>query len=297
MLRLDEAVDLYLTYIKVERHLSRNSVAAYAQDLSRFTAFCAKQGVEALDEVSGSTVLEYAIGLSKAGLAMRTQARHVVALRGLFKHLCGAGLAQTNPTESVELPRLGRRLPEVLTLDEVERLIGAPDSERPLGIRDRAMLELLYATGLRVSELCNLPLSAVDRNRGVLIATGKGRKQRLVPIGQVALERVEDYLAQVRPQLDRRRSEALFLTRRGGPLTRQGFWKLLRNYAYQAGIDKRISPHKLRHSFATHLLERGADLRAVQAMLGHADISTTQIYTHVSKAHVFETYRQHHPRA
>ncbi|MBK8482204.1 MAG: site-specific tyrosine recombinase XerD [Proteobacteria bacterium] len=297
LVHLDQAADLYLEHLKVERHLTRNTLDAYSRDLAAFGRFCAARERAAISAIDGRTVLEYLIGLSKAQRAVRTQARQLVTLRGLFRHLRRERLIGIDPTAAVELPRMGRKLPEVLTLAEVEALLSAPALQRANGLRDAAMLELLYATGLRVSELCQLRVADVNLERGVLLATGKGRKQRMVPIGESALALVTRYLSEARPAADRRRSEALFLSRQGGPLTRQAFWKLLGQHARAAGITKTTSPHTLRHSFATHLLERGADLRAVQAMLGHADISTTQIYTHLDRTQVFETYRRHHPRA
>lgn len=294
---LDQAADLYLEHLKVERHLTRNTLDAYSRDLAAFGRFCAARGLETVGAVDGRAVLEYLIELSKAQRAVRTQARQLVTLRGLFRHLRRERHIGADPTAAAELPRLGRKLPEVLTLAEVEALLRAPSPQTANGLRDAAMLELLYATGLRVSELCQLRVADVNLERGVLLATGKGRKQRMVPIGEAALALIARYLGEVRPGADRHRSEALFLSRQGRALTRQAFWKLLRQHARVAGITKATSPHTLRHSFATHLLERGADLRAVQAMLGHADISTTQIYTHLDRTQVFETYRRHHPRA
>jgi len=294
---LDRAIDVYLDHIKVERNLAANSVAAYARDLAKFRSFSAERHVDSLEEVTANLVLEYLIWLSTQRMAVRTQARNLVALRGLFKHLRAEKLMELDPTAAVELPKIGRKLPEVLSLDEVERLLAAPDRATTLGLRDAAMLELLYATGLRVSELCRLRVDDLDLEVGFVSTVGKGRKQRLVPVGESARELLRQYQTTARPTLDKRRSNFLFLSRRGSPLTRQAFWKTIGAWARKAGIRKTIYPHKLRHSFATHLLERGADLRAVQAMLGHADISTTQIYTHVSRSHIVEIYRRHHPRA
>ena len=296
-LELDEAVDLFVQYIKIERNLSPNTVESYSRDLAKFRAFCAARQIHALDQVQSQTVLEFLIDLSTRKMSVRTQARNLVALRGLFKHMRRERLMEVDPTASVELPRAGRKLPEVLTLEEVERFLAAPDPESRLGLRDIAMLELLYATGLRVTELCQLRVDELNLDHGYVSATGKGRKQRLVPVGDSALDALRGYLEQGRAPLDRKRSPFLFLTQRAGPMTRQGFWKMVRKYAGVADITKKIYPHMLRHSFATHLLERGADLRAVQAMLGHADISTTQIYTHISRVHLVEVYRKHHPRA
>jgi integrase/recombinase XerD len=294
---LDRAIDLYLDHIKIERHLSPNTVQSYAHDLASFRALLAARRVESLEAVTTKEVLAHLVALAESGVSARTQARALVALRGFFRHHRSSKTIEADPTSGVELPHLGRKLPEVLGLEEVDLLLAAPDRTTPLGLRDAAMVELLYATGLRVSELCRLRSDAVNLEAGFLSTTGKGRKQRLVPIGQTAVDLLREYLATVRPALDRRRSDYLFLTRLAGPMTRQGFWKLLGAYARRAGIEKTIYPHLLRHSFATHLLERGADLRAVQAMLGHADIGTTQIYTHLSRSHLVEVYRKHHPRS
>ena len=296
-MNLDVGIDTFLEHIKVERNLAPNTVESYARDLAKFYRFCGAKGVEEVAEVNGQHMLEYLIHLSKNKMSVRTQARNLVTLRGMFKHLRAEKVIDADPTAAVELPKVTRKLPEVLTLDEVERFLAAPDPRKTLGLRDLAMLELLYATGLRVSELCHLRSDDVNQDHGYISTMGKGRKQRLVPVGETALEHLEKYLIEARPKLDRKRSVYLFLTNRGGPMSRQGFWMMVGKYARMAAIEKSIYPHMLRHSFATHLLERGADLRAVQAMLGHADISTTQIYTHVSRAHVVEMYRQHHPRA
>jgi integrase/recombinase XerD len=297
-LGLDAAIDLFLDHIKVERGLSQNTVLAYARDLCRFREFCAQRGLEDAGAVDDRAIVDYLLGLTRQELALRSQARNLVALRGLFKHLRAERYVEREPTQEIDLPRLPRRLPEILTLDEVERLLAAPDGRTTRGVRDAAMIETLYATGLRVSELCGLKLAEVNLEVGYLSTVGKGRKQRLVPFGERARERIGQYVAEARPQLLKGRvREPLFVTHRGEAMTRQGFWKLLKRYALAADIRTPLSPHKLRHSFATHLLERGADLRAVQAMLGHADISTTQIYTHLSRVRLQEIYTKHHPRA
>jgi integrase/recombinase XerD len=243
-------------------------------------------------------VLAYLVALSQAKLAARSQARNLVALRQLFRHLRAERHIEHDPTADLELPKLGRPLPVTLTLREVEDLLSQPRNDSARGLRDAAMLETLYATGLRVSELVQLRQSDVNLAERFLSTVGKGKKQRLVPLGQRAHDRIQDYLASARPALlGGRASAALFVTHHGRAMTRQGFWKLLGGYARAAGIRKRLSPHKLRHSFATHLVERGADLRAVQAMLGHADIGTTQIYTHVSRERLAAVVKKHHPRA
>lgn len=298
-LDLDRASDLYLEQLLVERQLSRNTVEAYGRDLARLRRFLIDRGLERPAAVTPTHLTDYLIELAGAGLKPKSRARALVAIRGLFQFLVREGLLEGDPSENLTAPRLGRRLPRVLGLDEVDRLLGAPEAVAgPRGLRDRAMLALLYATGLRVSELVSLRLPDVNMNGGFVRATGKGRKQRLVPLGEVARDRIQEYLDDGRAALCRRPTElGLFLTGRGRPMTRQGFWALIRRYARAAGIARPVSPHVLRHSFATHLVERGADLRAVQAMLGHADIATTQVYTHLSRAHLLEQYRKHHPRA
>ncbi|MBI5478026.1 MAG: site-specific tyrosine recombinase XerD [Deltaproteobacteria bacterium] len=297
-LSLDRAIDLFLDHVKIEKGLAPNTVQAYARDLCRFRDFCARKQIDDATAVSEQAVVDFLLDLSQRELAIRSQARNLVSVRGLFKFLRAERHVERDVTQQIELPRLPRRLPDVLTLDEVERLLGAPDLATPRGLRDGAMIEVLYATGLRVSELVSLTLADVNLQAGYLSPMGKGRKQRLVPFGEKARDRVQRYLAESRPQLAHGRVHpALFVTGRGEGMSRQGFWKLLKRYALAADIRKPISPHKLRHSFATHLLERGADLRAVQAMLGHADISTTQIYTHLSRIHLREIYDKHHPRA
>ena len=294
---LDTAIDLFLDHVKVERGLARNSVLAYGRDLAKFRRFADREKLADAAAIESRHLLAFLVSLSSEKLAIRTQARQLAALRGLFKHLRSERHIPIDPTAQIDPPRLGRRLPEVLDLHQVEALLAAPDPKTPRGLRDAAMIETLYATGLRVSELVSLLVAEVNLDAGFLRTVGKGNKQRLVPIGEAARDRIRDYFGTVRPLFDRGRNHAaLFLTHFGTPMTRQGFWKLLKGYALAAGIDKPISPHKLRHSFATHLVERGADLRAVQAMLGHADIGTTQIYTHLSRTHLRDVHKQHHPR-
>ena len=295
---LDTGVDLFLDHVKIERGLARNSVLAYGRDLGRFRAFCDAEGVDQAGAVEPGHVLGWLVSLSRERLAVRSQARMLVALRGMFRYLRTERHIEIDPTAEIDAPRPVRRLPQVISVDEVERLLGAPDPAAPRGLRDIAMIETLYATGLRVSELVSLRLGDVNLDHGIVVTVGKGRKQRVVPLGESAQDRIRDYLAQARPVFDRGRNDpGLFITHLGGAMTRQGFWKLLKGYALGAGITKPISPHKLRHSFATHLLERGAELRAVQAMLGHSDIGTTQIYTHLSNLRLRDVYQQHHPRA
>jgi len=295
-LALDEGVDLYLDHLKVERGLSKNTLEAYGRDLARFTTFVAERGRIHVDDVTPLDVTEFLLALSES-LSARSRARTLVAVRQWCKHLVAERWLDADPAELIESPKTAKRLPGVLGEDAVGRLIAAP-GDTPRGRRDAAMIELTYASGLRVSELVALPLADVNLNAGYVRVTGKGGKTRLVPLGEAARDRIMKYIAEDRRPKDPAQ-RALFLTDRGRPMTRQGFWKLLRRYARAAGVrlpGGEVSPHKLRHSFATHLVERGADLRAVQAMLGHADISTTEVYTHVSKARMIEQARKH-PRA
>jgi integrase/recombinase XerD len=292
---LDDAIDRYLLHAKVEQGLAKNTILAYARDLHAFAEYCAERELEQVQQVSSRTVVDFLLRQARAGLSSRSQARRLVAVRALFRFLCAERLLSRDPTASVEAPRTTRRLPVVLSAQEVERLLSAPDRKTPLGLRDAAMLETLYATGIRVSELVGLRAADAHLQNGYIKVTGKGSKQRLVPLGEAAVEAIEGYLADVRPRWDRGHP-ALFLSARSRPLSRQGFWKRIRRHARTAGLPAHISPHKLRHSFATHLLDHGADLRAVQEMLGHADISTTQIYTHVCQARLSRLVREHHPR-
>jgi integrase/recombinase XerD len=295
-LDLDRACDLFLDHLKVERNLAANTIEGYSRDLARLRRFLCGRGRAVIDEISPADLTDYLLDLADA-LSARSRARAVVAIRGWFRFLVAERHLERDPTETLDGPRIGRRLPDVLGEEAVERLLAAPPMHTPRGLRDAAMIETLYATGLRVSELVGLRAADVHLDPGFVRVMGKGRKQRMVPLGDLARERITAYLAQARAGfLKNPKEPALFLTGRGKPMTRQGFWKLLRAYARSVGIAE-VSPHKLRHSFATHLIEHGADLRAVQAMLGHADISTTQIYTHVSRARLVELYQKHHPRA
>jgi integrase/recombinase XerD len=293
---LENDVLMFLNFCRIEKGLAGNSLEAYAADLQKFRSFCDTQSLNQIPDVE--VLRAYVDALYRSGLGSRSVARHLSTLRNFYAFLLREGRLSSDPTALLAAPRQWQNIPKYLNLDEIERLVGAADVSRPTGLRDRAMLELLYATGLRVSELCRLSLPDLNLEMGVLRATGKGRKQRMVPVGKEAISAVRDYLERGRPAiLKGRPSRYLFVTARGGPLTRQAFWKLLRLDGRKAGIFHRLTPHVIRHSFATHLLERGADLRSVQTMLGHADISTTQIYTHVLRSHLRKTVDQHHPRA
>ena len=293
---LSRLVRLFLDFCRIEKGLAANSLAAYGLDLARFSAFAQGQGGDRLPDTEG--VRRYVDTLYAAGLQGRSVARHLITLRNLYGFLLREGLIGTDPTAVLALPRQWKNLPKYLNLEEINRLTEAPDTARATGLRNRAMLELLYAAGLRVSELCQIEISDLNGDLGVVRVMGKGGKQRLVPFGETAMEAVEAWLANGRPSLLRgRASPYLFVTARGTRLTRQGFWKALVQCGKKAGIFRQLSPHVLRHSFATHLLEGGADLRAVQTMLGHADISTTEIYTHVARSRLRKTVEEHHPRA
>jgi integrase/recombinase XerD len=285
----------FLDFCRVEKGLSANSLSSYFLDLQRFSNGIlplAPQGATARD------LAHYVESLYGAGLSARSIARHMTTLRNFYSFLTREGEIQADPSEFLIPPRQWSNLPKYLNREEIDRLLAAPDASKPTGLRDQAMLELLYATGLRVTELCRLELSNVERDSGVLRVTGKGNKQRLVPFGESAGEAMGLYVNQARPGLLKgRASRFLFVTARGGAMTRQGFWKLLGRYGKKAGIFRDLTPHVMRHSFATHLVEGGADLRSVQIMLGHADISTTQVYTHVARRRLREIVDQHHPRA
>jgi integrase/recombinase XerD len=283
----------FLNFCRIEKGLSANSIAAYSADLSRFAAFTRDH-----EELPGVTEIRcYIDKLLKSGLSHRSVGRHLTTLRNFYGFLLREGKVQTDPTEHLRTPRQWQTIPKYLNLEEIERIIQASGGT-PTGLRDRAMMELLYASGLRVSELCKLGIGDLDLAYQVVRTTGKGNKQRLVPVGKAAIVAVRAYLKGGRPALLKgRASRYLFVTARGGCLTRQGFWKLLAGYGRKAGIFHGLTPHVLRHSFATHLLEGGADLRSVQVMLGHADISTTQIYTHVLRSRLRATVEKHHPRA
>ena len=296
------AIDRFLTHLVVERGLARNTVEAYARDLARLAAHLESRGVRAPADLRAEHLYGFAEALHAARLAPASRARALVSARRFARHLVARGVLARDPSEGLRAPRLGRALPRALHAAETEALLTAAAGEGLLGLRDRAMLEVLYGAGLRVSELVGLPLAAVDRRAGLLRVLGKGGRTRIVPLGEPALAALETWLAEGRTAFARRRraaraSDAVFLSRRAAAMTRQNFFARLRVLARRAGIPgERVSPHVLRHSFATDLLEGGADLRAVQAMLGHADLATTQIYTHVSRQRLRETVERRHPR-
>jgi integrase/recombinase XerD len=294
---MEAAIEGFIYYLKVERNRSDNTVESYSRDLTRFHLWCEERGLATADSVQRTDVSDYLVHLDKEGLGLRSIARARTSLRQLFKFLVRERLLQEDPTALVEGPKFPAPLPTVLSQAQVEALLVAPDRDTVLGLRDAAMIELLYACGLRVSELVRLPARAFDRSVGVLRVRGKGDKERLIPVGDRALDLLSKYIVEARPQHDPGgRCAEIFVSRRGSAMTRQNFWQRLGAYARKVGIRGKVSPHVLRHSFATHLLEHGADLRSLQAMLGHADITTTQIYTHVTQARLAALHSRYHPR-
>jgi len=298
----DTTIHVFLSYLRVEKGLSQNTILAYGRDLRRFAGFLAKRQKKKVDSINREDVVDFLSSLYGAKLDSRSVARYLVSLRSFFKYALMEELVRADPTENLESPKIRQSLPTYLRVDEIDRLLSAPNAATPIGLRDRAMLEVFYSTGLRVSELLNLRLSDLDTRMGCVHCIGKGDKERLVPIGRKAIAAVEEYLAKARPQFVRwgvppPHNQILFLTRNGRRLSRISIWKILHDYGVKLGLRGRLTPHKLRHSFATHLLEGGADLRSVQMMLGHADISTTQIYTHVVEERLKQIYKAHHPRA
>ncbi len=290
------AVDAYLDHLRVERRLAAHTLESYSRDLARLARFAERAGVP-LERLSRQDLESFVRQMVGTGLSPRSAARAVASVRGFYRFLVLDRRLEASPADDLHPPRAWPALPRFLTFEEVDRLIAAPDVTTPRGLRDRAMIEVLYATGLRVSELVGLRPVDLNLEAGYATCTGKGSKQRLVPIGDEAVSWVRRYTAEARPVLLRgRTSPRLFLNARGGGLSRVGFWKLLKEHGRQAGLPRGLSPHVLRHSFATHLLERGADLRAIQIMLGHADLSTTQIYTHILDTRLRAAYERYHPR-
>ena len=297
MSSLDVLADQYLNYLIFEKGLSEKTIESYSSDLARHLEFLKQKRVKKISDADTPLILKHLIALRNAGLGSRSRARHLITLRGFYRFLAQEKVIKYDPARLIDLPKGGLKLPDVLNVKEVNLLLNMPDTDKPLGKRNAAMLELLYAAGLRVSELVNLDFLDVNLEACFVRVLGKGSKERVVPIGICAKEKIDDYINTARPLLLKNRiSRYLFVARAGKPMTRQGFWKLLKQYAQQAGIKKKIMPHSLRHSFASHLLEGGADLRAVQVMLGHVDISTTQIYTHIAREHLRQMHEKYHPR-
>ncbi len=285
----------FVDYLSIEKRRSRNTAEAYGRDMAKFSA---EFKSIPLEDISTNQIRDFLLKIRKSGLSAQSIARLQSSIKSFYGFLIEEKIVEKNPAELLETPKLWKKLPGVLNFDEVERLINAPDLKTPEGIRDKAMLEVLYAAGVRVSELIQLEASKVNLQMGFILAFGKGSKERLIPIGDAAKLAIEDYILRARPGFSKGKNvPQLFLTRRGAAMTRQGFWKIIKRYTLLEGITKPVSPHTLRHAFATHLLEGGADLRSVQQMLGHSDISTTQIYTHVMQTRLREIHEKYHPRA
>ncbi|MER1985499.1 MAG: site-specific tyrosine recombinase XerD [Solibacillus sp.] len=300
MKNFTDPIEDYLHFIRVERQLADNTLQSYKRDLLSYARHLAgEQQLEGFNVVTRPHILLYLESLQRVGKSPRTISRHISSIRSLHQFMLREKITEQDPTVHLELPKLEQKLPKVLSIDEIDALISAPNVEKPQGVRDVALLELLYGSGMRISELIMLDLEDVHITMGFVRVFGKGGKERIIPLGRSALEACVRYLNEARPVLlgAAPKNDAFFINQRGKRFTRQGCWKLLREHAVVAGIEKVITPHVLRHSFATHLIENGADLRSVQELLGHADISTTQIYTHISKTRLSEVYKQFHPRA
>ena len=292
-----EIIDRYLVYLRVEKGLAANTLQAYSADVNDFFQFAEQKGGLGPEAITEQTLLEYALSLSKRRMRHATLARRIVALRRFFQFAHERAYLKADPAKNLDSPRRQLKLPAFLNRSEMDQLLQEPDLKKPEGLRDRTMLEILYATGLRVSELVGLQPAMVNRDHGYIRTVGKGNKERIVPLGKTALDFHSRYLEEARPLLAKLRDSGhLFLTRRGSGMTRQTFWNMIKRRARMAGIKKNVTPHTIRHSFATHLLEGGADLRSLQMMLGHSDISTTQIYTHVSGSRLREVHQKFHPR-
>jgi integrase/recombinase XerD len=297
MATLNDLADLFLNYLQVEKGLSANTLESYSRDINRYLDFLGKNHIFDIAGADTAMILKHLIALRDEGLSARSRARHLVALRGFYRFLLQEKVLDHDPSRLIDLPKTGLKLPDALSFEEIEALLRTPDVTKPAGIRNAAMLELLYASGVRVSELVNMLVTDAHIEAGFIRVFGKGSKERVIPIGRPAQASLNTYLETARPVLlKHHKSHHLFIARAGKPMTRQGFWKLLKLYALKAGIKKKITPHSMRHSFASHLLEGGADLRAVQLMLGHVDISTTQIYTHVVREHLKKMHDKYHPR-
>ncbi len=290
-------IDDFLNYLLVEKGLSANTLYSYRIDLYRFEDFLKKTGIKSLQEADSSVILKHLIKMRDSGISARSRSRHMVSIRGFYKFLVHEKILRINPAQNIDLPKSGLKLPDVLSVQEITQVLNMADLQKPAGVRNAAMLELMYAAGLRVSELIAVKLQDINLDQCCIRVFGKGSKERMVPFGQHARQKIDCYINSIRPRLlNSHVSPYLFVARAGKPMTRQGFWKLLKRYARSAGINKPITPHSLRHSFASHLLEGGADLRSVQIMLGHEDISTTQIYTHVARDRLRMIHEKYHPR-
>ncbi|WP_457551962.1 site-specific tyrosine recombinase XerD [Desulfobacula sp.] len=295
---MDELTQNYLDYLIIEKGLSDNSLVSYSSDLAKFITFLEKNRIHDLNDVDTTVILAWLIDLAKKGLSAKSRARHIITIRGLYKFLIAEKKIIKSPVKDVDIPKIGLALPKIMSIQEVEDLLDAPDIRKPKGMRNSAMMEIMYGAGLRVSELISLRLQDINLDSNFVRVMGKGSKERIVPIGSKARTITLKWIKEGRPfQLKKISSAYLFVARAGKPMTRQSFWKIIKKYGLAANMSKNITPHTLRHSFATHLLEGGADLRSVQTMLGHSDISTTQIYTHISKDYLIKMHQKYHPRS
>ncbi|MFV9510749.1 site-specific tyrosine recombinase XerD [Tepidibacillus sp. LV47] len=295
---MERFIEQFTHYLLVEKGLAQNTIDSYRRDLISYFKFLKKYEIASIEDTNRSHIIAYLLSLKNNGRATTTISRNLASIRAFYQFLVRDRFIEKDPSQNLESPKIDKRLPKVLTVEQVEILLNMPDINTPAGIRDRAMLELLYATGIRVSELVALNVDDLNLTMGFLKCIGKGAKERIVPLGSMAIKSIKSYLDSARGKLLKRTvEEALFVNHHGKRLTRQGFWKIIKKYAKMASIETQITPHTLRHSFATHLLENGADLRSVQEMLGHADISTTQIYTHITRSKLKEVYSKAHPRA
>ncbi|MDX9962263.1 site-specific tyrosine recombinase XerD [Desulfobacter postgatei] len=294
---MHELADAYMDYLTIEKGLSVNSITAYGTDLASYINYLSDNGIEEIRDADTTAILGWLVYLTRQGLSAKSRARYLVSIRGFYKYLAAEKLITANPLKDIDIPKTGRHLPGVISVNEVEALLNACEPTTPKGQRNLAMMEIMYGAGLRVSELVFLKVVDVNLDAGLVRVMGKGAKERIVPIGSKAKEAARLWLDQGRPMaLKQLSSDFLFIARAGQPMTRQAFWKIIKKYALVAGIVRPISPHTLRHSFATHLIEGGADLRSVQTMLGHSDISTTQIYTHISREYLIKMHHEFHPR-
>lgn len=296
---MQEHLNDFMHYLVVEKGLADNTIVSYERDLKAYILYISKvEEIASLDHVTRATIIQFLKFLHEKGKSSKTISRHIASIRSFHQFLLREKVTTQDPTVHIDRPKTEQKLPQVLSVEEVQALLDSPDTSKEIGIRDKAMLELLYATGMRVSELISLNLSDVHLTMGFVRCIGKGNKERIIPLGKLAQLAVHTYIEESRGRLKKKKvTDALFLNHHGNRLTRQGYWKILKKLSKEAGIEKDLTPHTLRHSFATHLLENGADLRAVQEMLGHADISTTQIYTHVTKTRMKDVYSMFHPRA
>ncbi|MBL6996354.1 site-specific tyrosine recombinase XerD [Desulfobacula sp.] len=294
---MDELTQNYIDYLIIEKGLSDNSLMSYSSDLAKYITFLEKNQINDLNDVDTTVILAWLIDLAKKGLSAKSRARHIITIRGLYKFLIAEKKVIKSPVKDIDIPKTGLTLPKIMTIEEVATLLDAPDIRKPLGMRNSAMMEIMYGAGLRVSELIALRLQDINLDANFVRVMGKGSKERIVPIGSKARTITQKWIKEGRSShLKKISTPYLFVARAGKPMTRQSFWKIIKKYALLANISKNITPHTLRHSFATHLLEGGADLRSVQTMLGHSDISTTQIYTHISREYLIKMHQKYHPR-